>query len=335
MIITKTPLRISFLGGGTDYPSWYEKHGGLVVGGAINKYSYIMARYTPKFLPYKTKIIYSQTEVVNNNLAIKHRGIRAVLDYFNMWSCGLEIVHSIDIPGQSGTGSSSAFLVGLLNSLYYLKNGYEMPPDELVEAAIHLERNVMGESVGSQDQSWATYGGVRAIEFKKDCAKVSRNIYPGEIDDLNNHTLLFYTEISRIASHIASEYYNKLSDSEYVERQMRLHHLAKLGVSALYMSDWEELGKYMSESWEIKKSLSPKVSNDFINEKYDAGIRCGAYGGKLLGAGGGGCLFFLADPVVHDVIREEIGLPEIPFKFETEGSKVILNAEGRGGIGIL
>lgn len=336
MVITKTPLRISFLGGGTDYPDWYEKHGGLVVGGTIDKYSHIIARKTPKYASHKTKLIYSETEIVDNNKDIKHRAIKAALSYMDMMDVGLELICAADIPDKSGTGSSSTFVVGLLNTLHQIKYGGPLSPYQSTCEAIHIERTILKETVGSQDQAWAAHGGVRAFRFMKGLDFVPTECFPTQnISELNKYTLLFFTGIKRIASHVSETYANKLLEFEDAQQQMIA--LAENGIANIYLKNWKKLGQNIDEAWTIKKSLSPSISTNEIDSYYNKAIDAGAYGGKLIGAGGGGCLFFIAHPSRHTDIKIALDkLVEIDFNFTSRGSEVIFDGENNSNsVGIL
>lgn len=322
MIITRTPVRISLLGGGTDYPGWFRKHGGIVVGVAINKYSYISARFLPPFHEYKTRVVYSAIETVNSNLEIEHRAIKATIQHLELEDHGYEIFHFSDLPGRSGTGSSSSFVVGLIHSLSALHGKLKLK-EELRDDAIHIEQKRMGETVGCQDQTFAAHGGgAQIVTFKPNGEiRVSSN---WDFDDvlLEQHMMLFFTGISRTASEVAKTYAPQLADKK--EEQWAMIRLAERGVEALRKGDYEQLGSLIDQSWRIKSSFSPHISNATINEAYVKARLSGAWGGKLMGAGGGGCLMLIAPPEKHAAIIA--ALPtfiHIPFKFDYDGSCVI------------
>lgn len=327
MIITRTPFRLSLCGGSTDIPKYYlgSQRGGLCVGGSINKYSYISARFLPHFHGFKTRLVYSQLETVSDNKDIKHNVIRSVIKYLGMENDGLEILHSSDIPGKSGVGSSSAFTVGLINALSALK---ERPllPYELADAAIHVEQNILSESVGSQDQTMSSYGGFGQIRFHPNglINVLPLPIRQEKLEELESHLGLFYTGITRNSSEIAATYYPSLSETNDNNRQMV--RFAEDAVKSILFHDWKKLGHIVGKSWELKKNLSGSVSTLTIDRFYDNAINLGAYGGKLIGAGGGGMLLIIADPQAMKRVKEVFevnGLMHIPFRFEDSGSSII------------
>ncbi len=321
MIITRTPLRVSFLGGGTDYNSWFRKHGGIVIGAAINKYSYITSRFLPPFHDYKSRIVYSAIETVKRNLDIEHRAVKATIQYLGLEDNGYEIFHASDIPGRSGTGSSSAFIVGLVHGLTAL-HGQRRLPHELMEDAIQIEQVRMGEMVGCQDQAYAAYGGVNFIKFKPNGEISVLPNHNADLDVLEKHLMLMFTGISRNASDVAKYYVPSLGDK--TEQQWAMIRLAEQGAEAIYKRDYQRLGSLIDQSWRIKCSFSPLIANSCINNAYVKARVSGAWGGKLIGAGGGGCLLLVAPPEKHSAIAE--ALPDfirIPFHFDYDGSVVI------------
>lgn len=335
MIITQTSHRLSLCGGGSDYSSWFRQNSGLVVGGTINQHSYVSARYLPPFHPYKTRVVYSDIETVKENQEIKHRAVRACLQYLN-WdgpeAPGLEIFHAADLPGRSGTGSSSSFVVGLLNAIAALK-GRRMLPSELADAAIHVEQTLMGETVGCQDQTWAAYGGLNVIKFQQNG---EINVYPllmnhEQIEALEWHLLLFFTGISRTSSDVAKTYAAKLGESEQARNQWAMLRLAEQAVGVIEAGNYEKLGDLIDKSWRIKASLSSAVNTDKISQMYAAARVHGAWGGKITGAGGGGSMVLVAPPERHQAIvarMEEMGATHIPFRFSFGGSQVVFTERG-------
>ena len=335
MIITQTSHRLSLCGGGSDYKSWYTNHGGIVVGGTLNQHSYVSARFLPPFHTYKTRVVYSDIETVQENREIQHRAIRACLEYLG-WdgpeAPGLEIFHAADLPGRSGTGSSSTFVVGLLNAIAALK-GRRMLPAELAEAAIHVEQVMMGETVGCQDQTWAAYGGLNVIKFQ---TNGNINVYPlllnhGQIEELEWHLLLFFTGISRTSSDVAKTYAAELGTPAKSRDQWAMIRLAEHAVPAIENGQYEKLGQLIDQSWRIKSGLSSAVSNDKISAMYASARVHGAWGGKITGAGGGGSLILVAPPSKHsDIVSrmEELGATHIPFRFSFSGSQVIFAEKG-------
>jgi D-glycero-alpha-D-manno-heptose-7-phosphate kinase len=324
MIISRTPFRISFFGGGTDYPAWYEEHGGSVISTTINKYCYITARYLPPFFEYKHRIRYFKKEETRTIDDIEHPSVRETAKYLGI-DQGIEIVHSGDLPAQSGLGTSSTFTVGLLNSLHGLRN-YMPTKRELALDAIHIEQKLIKESVGSQDQTAAAFGGLNRITFSK-----ARTI---EVDpiiiskertvDLQDSLLLCFTGFARTASVIAEKKIAAISQRQSVLTEMMQLCDEAFKVLASPTASLEEFGKLLHIQWELKKSLSESVSNNDIDTIYETGMKAGALGGKLLGAGSGGFILFFAPKTLHQKIKDSlIGKVFVPIRFEFTGSKII------------
>lgn len=323
MVITRTPFRVSLFGGGTDYPSWFARHGGEVLVTSINKYCYISARYLPPFFEHRTRLVYSRTELCQTVDEIQHPAIREVLRYLGI-ERGVEIHHDGDLPARSGLGSSSAFTVGLLHALYALR-GTLCSREQLAREAIHLERDVLQETVGSQDQIAAAYGGFNRVVFLPDGNfDVHPVTIPGErIAALNAQLMLFYTRIPRVASNVAGSYAH---DLQAREAQMRtISDLVRRAVAILTEgADVRAFGELLHEGWEAKQALSSQVTNPEIQAWYEAARAEGAIGGKLIGAGGGGFMLLFADPGDHPRIRQRLAeLLYVPFQFEHSGSQVI------------
>lgn len=325
MIISRTPFRVSLFGGGTDYPTWYKEHGGAVIGTAINKYCYITVRNLPPFFEHKHRIVYSKVEVPNDIDSIQHPSVKAVLSEMNI-SKGIEVQHQADLPARSGLGSSSSFTVGLLNALR-AKEGKISSPSLLTEEAIRIEQKVIKENVGSQDQCWAAHGGTNFIEFKPS-GKI--NVTPlimnsSTIENIDSHMMLFFTGLSRIASHIAEKQIKNIDI-----KQQQLTSILNMAYSArdiLQSSvvDMRDLGDMLKESWSLKKELAEEITNSEINELYTQAINAGAYGGKLLGAGGGGFIMFLAPPEYHERIKKRLHkLIHVGIKTGACGSKIVM-----------
>ena len=325
MIITRTPFRISFFGGGTDYPGWYREHGGAVLATTIDKYCYITCRPLPQFFEHKHRIVYSRIENVQNNDQIEHPSVRAVLNWANVTE-GLEIHHDGDLPARSGLGSSSSFTVGLVHALYATR-GQMVKKESLARDAIHIEQNLIGESVGSQDQVSAAYGGFNRIEFYRNGAFVVEPLIlpPSRRDDLCTHLMLCFTGVSRIASEVAK---SKIDNLKHRKPELtRIGEMVNEAIAVLQNSSRpiDEFGVLMDESWKYKRRLSDRVSSPEIDRLYDEAISAGAIGGKILGAGGGGFLLLFAKPERHAAIRERLcKLVHVPFKFEDSGSRVVL-----------
>ena len=291
MIISKTPYRISFFGGGSDYPSWYIENGGVVLSTTIDKYIYISCRYLPPFFEHKYRIVWSQMENVKTINEIKHRAVKEMLKYFKIKS-GLEIHYDGDLPATSGMGSSSVFVVGLMNLLNNFQ-GKKIKKKMLAQKSIHFEQKILKDVVGSQDQVAAAYGGFNKITFK---TGGGFNVHPISIkkktlDKLNRNLLLVYTGIRRTAHDIAKGYINKLHQSKK-SHILQIISLAGEAEKTLRKGDVNNFGKLLHESWLEKKRLSSSITNSSIDEIYNNAINKGALGGKLLGAGGGGFFLF-------------------------------------------
>jgi D-glycero-alpha-D-manno-heptose-7-phosphate kinase len=325
MIITRTPFRISFFGGGTDYPGWYRDHGGSVLATTIDKYCYISCRRLPPFFEYKHRIVYSQIENAKSNDAINHPSVRATFNWANVAE-GLEIHHDGDLPARSGLGSSSAFTVGLAHALYALR-GEMVSRKSLAQDALHIEQNLIGENVGSQDQISAAFGGFNRIDFHQNNSfEVSPVILPVQRRaELRDHLMLCFTGFSRIADAIAK---SKIENFKQREVELkRMHAMVDEAISILGNSGVPigEFGKLLDLSWQYKRSLSDKVSTPEIDEIYSAAMQAGAIGGKILGAGGGGFMLLFAKPERHAAIRARLkSLIHVGFDFDVSGSQVVL-----------
>ena len=324
MVICRTPFRISFFGGGTDYPIWYKENGGSVISTSINKYSYITVRWLPPYFAYRHRIRYYQQEQVNSLDEIKHPSVRECARYLNIRD-GLEVVHNADVPAQSGLGSSSTFTVGMLHALHTLQN--HMPTKrQLAMEAIHVEQDLIGEAVGSQDQTAAAFGGLNFIRFNG-----ARNIDVDPIimskerlQELQENLLLVFTGFSRSAPELA-----KLQIAVTPYKAAELASMRKLcdqglGILVDHKTSLDSFGLLLNEQWKIKRSLTEKISNPEIEHIYDLGLKNGALGGKLLGAGGGGFMLFYVPKERHENIRAALHSKTfIPFRFEFTGSKII------------
>ena len=325
MIITSTPLRISFFGGGTDYPVWFREHGGSVLATAIDKRCYITCRRLPPFFEYHSRVSYSKVENVTRNEAIEHPSARACLQFLGI-SEGVEIHHVADLPARTGLGTSSAFTVGLLLGLYGLKERMR-DKHALATDAIHVEQNLLHEAVGSQDQVSAAYGGFNRINFQTDNGIEVRRVLtsPDRLSELEKHLALYFTGFSRTASEIATQ-----------QLEMTPHKKKELGAMLQLVDEAEaiiakpncaltEFGRLLHESWQIKRTLTQKISNANIDEIYEAGLSAGALGGKLLGAGGGGFMLFFVPPVKREALRTRLKkLLCVPFCFSDRGSHVVV-----------
>lgn len=320
MIITRTPFRISLFGGSTDFPEWYMENGGQVLSMAINKYCYINCRELPPFFNHKYRLMYAKVENAITLEDIQHPVVKAVIKYFDI-NEGLEIHHDADLPAKSGTGSSSAFTVGLVNALSVFKKRYKTQK-EIAWVATHIERNILKENVGHQDQLATAFGGFNKITFSKEAVKfysVSANP-----ENLVNRMMLFYTGLERISSDIIKTY---RPDGDVLTKIARSVDLAEQYIA---VEDYEGLGMLLRDSWHLKKQLSDKISNGLLDEIIKVGIAAGAYGGKVLGAGAGGCVLFIVEPEYQSRVLEalsEHGMVYIPFKINKIGTEVLYTDE--------
>jgi D-glycero-alpha-D-manno-heptose-7-phosphate kinase len=325
MIISRTPFRISFFGGGTDYPAWYREHGGAVLATAIDKYCYISARYLPPFFEHKYRVVYSRIETVKELSEIEHPAVRAVLQWMNCVR-GIEIHHDGDLPARSGLGSSSSFTVGLINVLMAMK-GVHVSKDKLTQHALHVEQDLIRENVGSQDQVSAAYGGFNKIEFRQDGA-IDVNpviLRPEKREALESHLMLFFTGLSRYASDVAKAKIDNLDKRKTELRMMRALVDEALSILSSEKEDLDDFGKLLHENWQYKRKLSDKVTTPEIDALYEKALSAGAIGGKLLGAGGGGFLMLFVRPEHQQAVREKLApLIHVPIKFDTSGSKIVM-----------
>jgi D-glycero-alpha-D-manno-heptose-7-phosphate kinase len=329
MIISRTPYRISFFGGGTDYPGWFREHGGSVLGTTINRYCYINCRYLPPFFEHRFRLVYSKTELCQTVDDIVHPAVRECLRLLHV-KRGLEVHHDGDLPARSGMGSSSSFTVGLLHALHGLK-GEMVSKQQLAEEGTRIEQEILKENVGCQDQVMAAHGGFNHIEFLPNGEIIVRPVtLTGEyMQELNDHLMLFYTGVKRTASVVAASYVNSIKDHR---RDLRImQDLVKEGLSVLGGSkDLRLFADLLHESWIAKRRLSDMVSNTIVDQIYEEALAGGALGGKLLGAGGGGFLLLFVPPACQENVRQRLGqLIRVPFKFEFNGSQIIfLDREG-------
>jgi D-glycero-alpha-D-manno-heptose-7-phosphate kinase len=323
MIISRTPFRISFFGGGTDLPTWYKENGGSVLSTTIDKYCYISCRRLPPFFEYKHRIVYSKYEHVNEINEIVHPAVRETFRFMDIKE-GLEIHNDADLPARSGLGSSSAFTVGLLHALYALK-GKMVSKMKLGLDAIHIEQNMIKENVGSQDQVAVAFGGLNKIGFSgnHNIEVTPITMSQKRIQKLQNHFMLFFTGFSRTASKIEAE---KIKQVPNRKSELRtLHGMVDEAVKILNdEGDIVGLGTLLHESWKLKRVLSNNVSNSFIDHIYEIALKNGAIGGKILGAGGGGFIVFFVKPEDRECLKEALGfLLHVPFSFDTSGSQIV------------
>lgn len=323
MIITRTPFRLSFFGGGTDYPAWYRLHGGGVIATTIDKYCYISCRTLPPFFEHRIRLVYSRNEERRSLEDIQHPAAREVLRFLNIRH-GVAIHHDGDLPARSGMGSSSAFTVGLLTALHAFQ-GRMVGSDRLTEESIRIEQEILRETVGSQDQVCAAYGGFNHIVFSTSGEiSVRPIILPrARLDELQSSLVLIYTGIKRTAADVADTYACSLDQKK---RQLRLiREMVDEAMEILCGSGpLADFGALLHEAWMLKRSLSDVVSNPEIDSMYDAAMSAGALGGKITGAGGGGFMLLFVPPGrqghVRDALHDRL---QVPFTFEGVGSRVI------------
>ena len=325
MIISRTPFRISFFGGGTDYPAWYLEEGGAVLSTTIDKYCYISCRFLPPFFNIKHRIVWSHIETVSTISEILHPAVREGLRFLGFDdSVGLEIHHQGDLPARAGMGSSSSFAVGLIKALTALR-GQMINKHDLALKAIELEQNVLKEHVGSQDQVAAAYGGLNVIHFSPngDFQVEPVTIPASRITELQSRLLLFYTGTSRLASEVAADVVANLQSKQEVLRQMRS--FVDQAVSLLNGNgSLDDFGRLLHENWKLKCQQSEFITNPIVDGIYKTAIEHGALGGKLLGAGGSGFIVFYVPPERQPHVKEALsGYLHVPFRFESEGCRLI------------
>lgn len=321
MIITQTPFRMSFFGGGTDFPSFYKEHGGAVISSTFDKYCYVNVRHLPRFFNYSTELSYSKLERVIEIDDIQHPAIREAMKYLDMEE--IRLTYEADLPARSGLGTSSSFAVGMLNSFYALKGKYASKK-KLADDAIYLERKLCNESGGIQDQIAASFGGFNKICFNATGYTVNPIIIsPKRKNQLNRNLMLFFTGFSRLSSVIQESTQNAMS-----KKTAQLKEILTLVDDAENIltsrTDLNEFGKLLNYTWMLKRGITNKISTDYIDELYNKAIRAGAIGGKLLGAGGGGFLIFYVEEDKQTYVRETLSnLLYVPFEFENTGTQVI------------
>jgi D-glycero-alpha-D-manno-heptose-7-phosphate kinase len=324
MAISRTPYRISFFGGGTDYPDWYLKHGGAVLSMAINKYCYISGRHLPPFFGIKHRIVWSHIETVSALSEILHPAVRAGLKASGFDDEeGVELHHQGDLPARSGIGSSSAFAVGLINVLHAMR-GKTLEKVALVDAAIDLERNHLHETVGCQDQVASAHGGLNVIRFRMNG---TIDVEPIDLTermrhDFERHLMVFYTGTSRLSSTLSKQLVDNLKTKE--KHLLRMLEMVPEALTLLQRGDFDSFGRMLHETWTIKRSLTGSISTGVIDRIYEDALRAGALGGKLLGAGGAGFMVFVVPPDRQDKVREALShLISVPVRTDLSGSTII------------
>lgn len=322
MIITKTPFRMSFFGGGTDMPQFFNEHRGSVLSTSFDKYVYVTVRHLPRFFDYTTELIYAKSERISKLDDMEHPMVRNAMKMLNMKE--LHIAYDADLPARSGLGTSSTFAVGLLNAFYCLKGEYRSKK-QLADDAIYLERELCGEAGGWQDQIAVSFGGLNRIDFDSNGYHVNPVIINSARKNyLNDNLMLFFTGFKRYSADI-----QKNTASSIQDKQKQLFQMLDLVDVAQRIlenneSDLDEFGKLLDKTWRLKRQTGSTISTDTIDTLYDKAIAAGALGGKLLGAGGGGFLLFYVRPEKQDSVRKALSnLMEVPFKFERSGTRVV------------
>jgi D-glycero-alpha-D-manno-heptose-7-phosphate kinase len=324
MIISRTPLRVSFFGGGTDYPAWYSQERGAVLSMAIDKHTYISCRYLPPFFEFRSRIVYSNIELVVDHDEINHPSVRESLKYMNIRH-GVAVQHEADLPARTGVGSSSSFTVGLLHALYALK-GQQPTKIQLARDAIHVEQERIRENVGVQDQLAAAFGGFNRMDFHPDGTLHVQPVIlaPERLADFMSHLVLVFTGFQRYASEIAARQVEATPSK--TRELLAMRELVDEAQAILHGNgDLSAFGELLHEGWQLKRSLTAQVSTPVIDEIYAAARAAGALGGKLLGAGGGGfALFFVRPERRERVLRRLRGLTHVPFRMDRDGSQIVV-----------
>jgi len=328
MIISRTPYRLSLFGGGADYPSWFVSHETKLISAAMANYCYISVKHLPPYFDYVNRVIYSKIESVPTFDEIEHPSVRACLKHLQVPN-GISITHDGDLPARSGIGSSSSFTVGLINALQtYLAK--PLTVHELALQAIDIEQNIIGESVGVQDQIMAAYGGIKVLELSGANIKVRDLKIPNSyVWELEEHIMLGFSGISRLSEVQAKKQVDSIKEGKSIQTLEAMQNLTNEALKIFELessSAIKDIGLLLQEQWNYKKTLTDSVANSDINSIYDAAIQAGAYGGKLMGAGGGGFFMFLAPPDAHQKIKDALKQINvwIPFNFDYEGSKIIM-----------
>lgn len=323
MIITKTPFRMSFFGGGTDMEEFFSENGGAVISTTIDKYCYVTVRHLPRFFDYSTELAYAKIERVNDVNEIEHPAIRNAMKFLDMHE--LRLTYEADLPARSGLGTSSSFAVGMLNAFYALKGKYA-GKKKLADDAIYLERVLCEEAGGWQDQIAASFGGLNRINFNRDGYEVKPIIIsPERKEILNNNLLMFFTGFTRFSSDVQKTN-NKTPSEEKKKVLQKMYAMVDEAEEILTdkTKNIDDFGKLLHKSWQLKRQTGNAISTSAIDLLYERGIKAGALGGKLLGAGGGGFLVFYVTPEKHEAVKKAMkDLLYIPFKFDNTGTSVI------------
>lgn len=322
MIITQTPFRMSFFGGGTDFSGFYNEHGGAVISTTFDKYCYVTVRHLPRFFEFKNLLTYSREEKINDVDEIQHPAIRNAMKMLDMRE--IRLMYESDLPARSGLGTSSSFAVGMLEAFYALKGQY-VDKRKLADDAIYLERVLCNEAGGIQDQIAASFGGLNRINFTKDGYTVNPIIIsPERKGQLNNNLMLFFTGLSRFSADIQKGTEKSMKDK--TKQLIEMYSLVDKAEKILTdkHTDLDDFGRLLDYTWQLKRGISSGISTDSIDEQYNKAMKAGALGGKLLGAGGGGFLLFYVPQEKQEDVRQALKEQVyVPFKFENEGTKVL------------
>ncbi len=324
MIISQTPMRMSFFGGGTDFPEFFDVHGGAVISTTFDKYCHVNVRPLPELFDYKTYLAYAQIEKVNSVDEIKHPAIRNAMKWLGLERICLN--YDADLPSKTGLGTSSAFSVGMLNAFYTML-GVSKTKRELADDAIYLERTLCKEDGGIQDQIASAFGGFNRIDFSENGYTVKPlNISPERKEALNGKLMMFFTGLSRFSFQIQKT--TKTVLGQRTDQLLKMLDMVDLAEAILTDPEkpLDDFGLLLNETWRLKRSISSEISTDLIDTLYKKATDAGALGGKLLGAGGGGCLLFYVNEENQEAVRAALSdMLEIKFKFENEGTRIICN----------
>lgn len=322
MVITQTPFRMSFFGGGTDFPGFYNEHGGAVISTTFDKYCYVNVRHLPPFFEYSTELSYSKIERVKNIDEINHPSIRECMRYLDMRD--IRLTYEADLPAKSGLGTSSSFAVGMLNAFYSLKGKYKSKR-ELADDAIYLERELCNEAGGVQDQIAVAFGGFNRIDFSADGYQVTPVVMSNERKEiLNDNLMMFFTGFSRFSSDIQTSTQAVLKDKTAQLLEMYSLVDTAQGILTDKNSDLNDFGRLLDHTWKLKIGITTRISTNSLDEIYEKAMSAGALGGKLLGAGGGGFFVFYVEPEKRKSVMQALDkLLYIPFRFEDSGTRVI------------
>ena len=322
MIITRTPFRMSFFGGGTDLSGFFNEHGGAVISTTFDKYCYVTVRHLPAFFDYKTHLTYSKTEYVNSYEEIQHPAIREAMKHMDMHN--IRLTYESDLPARTGLGTSSSFAVGMIEAFYAL-NGKYADKRKLADDAIYLERELCKEAGGIQDQIAASFGGLNRIDFSKDGYTVRPIVISrARKEKLNNNLMLFFTGFSRFSSDIQKGTEKSMKDK--TKELLEMYSLVDKAEKVLTdeSCDLDEFGRLLDYTWKLKRGISSGISTGSIDEQYEKAMKAGALGGKLLGAGGGGFLLFYVPQEKQKAVKKALeNQMYVPFKFENEGTRII------------